>query len=370
MRTSTQGSSKCYAAVWMALALSALATSASAGETSLAIPARGGMKLPARLASPPGAVSKVVILIHGSGPHGMDGDLTEATRDKQPNKVFVQYSDALVERGFAVLRYDKRSFVWKQRITKDAKATKTKEFKTFEASPLEFFVDDAIAAVRWVRARFPKAKVVLLGVSQGTWVALQVAHRMPDVYGVGLVGFYTQSIETLTFEQVANRPIRMLAAHDKDGDGRFSRAELAAVPALAGLVAQMAILDIDGDDHVSFDEIRGGNLVNLLGRDMFGAGYRRYEAAQPTVQEILKGAKFKVAFFQGLLDNQTPAYHAHAIQILSQLVWKVGPDRMRFRFYPQLGHVLDRRDSIHDLAFRRVDAAAGKDMARRMADFF
>ena len=73
---------------------------------------------------------------------------------------------------------------------------------------------------------------------------------------------------------------------------------------------------------------------------------------------------------EGLLDNQTPAYHAHAVKLAAEQIWKVPADRMRFRFYPKLGHTLDPRESYDDLNTGRVDPEARKDVAKRLKAFF
>jgi alpha-beta hydrolase superfamily lysophospholipase len=53
-------------------------------------------------------------------------------------------------------------------------------------NPMKLFVDDAKDCVALAGERFPSAKVFLLGHSQGTYIALQVAHQMPAVKGVAL----------------------------------------------------------------------------------------------------------------------------------------------------------------------------------------
>ncbi len=68
----------------------------------------GKFKLPARLTVPrqkaPDSIP-VLILVHGSGPNDMDETLG-------PNKLFKEIAAAMSHRGIAVLRYDKRTYVY------------------------------------------------------------------------------------------------------------------------------------------------------------------------------------------------------------------------------------------------------------------
>ena len=99
-----------------------------------------------------------------------------------------------------------------------------------------------------------------------------------------------------------------------------------------------------------------------------GMYYRLQEAQYPTMSKILKKTKIPVAFFQGLWDNQTPAYNAQAIQVLAKTVWK--KDNLKFWFFPKLGHVLDPRDSYNDLFYRNADPEALKKVSQELDKLF
>ena len=74
------------------------------------------------------------------------------------------------------------------------------------------------------------------------------------------------------------------------------------------------------------------------------------------------------AFFQGLLDNQTPAYNTKSIELVNNLVWK--KETMSFVYFPGLGHALDPRDAYGDLQYSPMDLAAVRQLAESLSVFF
>jgi pimeloyl-ACP methyl ester carboxylesterase len=252
---------------------------------------------------------KVVILLHGSGPQSMDENLTAVTRDGKRNLFFKEVSDALAGVGFTVIRYHKRSYQVGLKITADPAYRDSEECKAFEANPLKYFVDDAVACIHYARTTWPDAEVGLLGHSQGSYIALQAAHRVEHVKCVALIGFAVSSTETLVLEQTVYRPMSLFRRLDTNGDDALDAAELAVDdPVAATIRPQMPVIDLDADQSLSVMELQAGNLSNLLIRDMGLAVVTRQEATYPRLADILKDAKFQVAFLQGLWDNQTPAY--------------------------------------------------------------
>ncbi len=99
-----------------------------------------------------------VVLVHGSGPQDRD----ETVR---ANTVFKDLAEGLSSKGVAVLRYDKRTFVYgKQYAGKDI---------TFA----EEVIDDAAAAVELLHARAEVKHVYVVGHSLGALLAPSVAAR-------------------------------------------------------------------------------------------------------------------------------------------------------------------------------------------------
>jgi uncharacterized protein len=143
----------------IALLVSVLAMSASAQETNFRVGAIDAvLTMPAQTVRPP-----VVLLIAGSGPTDRDGNgpqIKPATLKK--------LSDALVARGIATARYDKRGANgWKQ------------EFGRIEDFRFKDFVDDAVALITHLRSGGKFSRVVVIGHSEGGLVAILAAGRTP-----------------------------------------------------------------------------------------------------------------------------------------------------------------------------------------------
>ena len=132
---------------------------ASADETKIRIGA-----IDAWLSTPPGIEQPpVALLIAGSGSTDHDGNgpqVKPATLKK--------LSDALVARGIATLRYDKRGAGgWKG------------EFGRPEDFRFSDYVDDAGALVTHLRAGGKFSKIIVIGHSEGGLVAILTARRIP-----------------------------------------------------------------------------------------------------------------------------------------------------------------------------------------------
>jgi len=132
---------------------------ANAEETKIRIGA-----IDAWLSMPPGAEQPpVALLIAGSGSTDHDGNgpqVKPATLKK--------LSEALLARGIATLRYDKRGAGgWKP------------EFGKPEDFRFKDYVDDAAALVNHLRASAKFSKVVVIGHSEGGLVGILTARRIP-----------------------------------------------------------------------------------------------------------------------------------------------------------------------------------------------
>lgn len=352
----------------------ALSLQAQAKEESFSQASFDGFKLDGKIESPdntnPADVKRVVIFIHGSGPQDMDEDLKVATKDKQSNPFFKMVSSALIKKNFATIRYNKRSYQVRQALIADSSYKNNPKFKAFVEHPLSYLVDDVKPFVKLAKQKFPNAAIYLLGHSQGTYIALQNANTDPAIKGTALIGFYSGTMDSILIEQIVYRNQKSFLELDQNGDQKLNHSELRAgsTPIAKALLPQMSILDLNKDQMISLSEYNAGNYTNVLAKDLMGPHYRKEEASYPIVSSIIPKANFKILFLQGMWDNQTPAYNAQAIQILNNVAWK--KNNLKFKYYPEVGHALDKRDNYHDIVYRVPTPQILDDIANQIDSFF
>ncbi len=133
-----------------------------AGDTPVSIPA-SGFNLAGTLTKPADVSTPVpaVVLIGGSGPTDRDETVFGIP-------VFGQLAGALVDAGFAVVRYDKRGV--------------GQSGGRAESATISDFAEDARAVIRWLEKQpgIDKRRMAVIGHSEGAAVAMVLATREDD----------------------------------------------------------------------------------------------------------------------------------------------------------------------------------------------
>ncbi|MCU0498373.1 MAG: alpha/beta fold hydrolase [Anaerolineae bacterium] len=143
--------------------------------------------LPATLTLPVGeGPFPVVILVHGSGPQDRDQTIGA-------NKPFRDLAFGLATQGIAVLRYEKRTFVYGAELTQ---------------GPTPFTLDDettsdALAAVAALREidTIDSDRIFVLGHSMGGTVAPRIAQQDPDIAGLIILAGSLRPFDVVLREQ-------------------------------------------------------------------------------------------------------------------------------------------------------------------------
>jgi uncharacterized protein len=144
-------------------------------------------ELPGTLTLPVGdGPFPAVVLVHGSGPEDRDETIG-------PNKPFKDLAWGLATQGIAVLRYDKRTLVYGQKM-KDMAGLTVKEET----------IDDALAAVALLHNtdKIDPARVFLAGHSLGGYLAPRIAAQTSDLAGIILLAGPARPLDVLMVEQV------------------------------------------------------------------------------------------------------------------------------------------------------------------------
>jgi uncharacterized protein len=156
-------------------------------ETEVTI-GEGKWALPGTLTVPDGSRPfSGVVLVHGSGPNDRDETIG-------PNKTFRDLAWGLASRGIAVLRYDKRTFIYAEQFTPEIVEKLTAK---------EEVIDDALLAIELMRRTkdIDPKKVVMLGHSLGATLAPRIGKQDPEIAGLIIMAGITRSLEDTILDQ-------------------------------------------------------------------------------------------------------------------------------------------------------------------------
>jgi dienelactone hydrolase len=128
-----------------------------------------------------------VVLVHGSGPQDRDETLP-------PNKPFRDLAWGLASQGIAVLRYEKRTHAYADRMKKEL-ATLTVKEET---------IDDALQAAAFLRARpeIDPQQIFVLGHSMGGYLAPRIGAADPLIRGLIILAGSARPLEDVLLDQM------------------------------------------------------------------------------------------------------------------------------------------------------------------------
>lgn len=212
----------------------------------LTIPAAGDGPFPA------------VLLIHGSGATDRDEYLPPlVTGTGNESRPFWQIAEYLSERGFVVLRYDKRGIGENGTIL---------DLDTYANATVQQFQSDAEAALNVLiqQPEVDRGRITIIGHSEGAIIAPRIAaERLGDVQNVVLMSAAAQPISDIVSYQLVNRTL-FFARQDWDSnhDGLLSLEEVFAHPEAPLTVPTILNNDTATNPGTAAPVINGNNNNN------------------------------------------------------------------------------------------------------------
>jgi uncharacterized protein len=338
-------------------------------RAQLTIPAVGDGPFPA------------VLLIPGSGAADLDGYVPpELSGTENGARIFLQIAEYLTERGFVVLRYDKRG------VGENATILNPDVFGNATVQKLQGDAEVALD-VLLQQPEVDKENITILGISEGTTIAPRIAAERPDnVKNIVLMGAAAQTLYDIMYANLVNRTILFAQElWDDNHDGLLSLQEVLShpgeyltLPSSSTTTSSPATAEIaDNATATSNNTIVPNNNTitttnmssaqpspqqqwypgldanndNLIAIDQelipFALALFEQTAADPWLQshrqiepnliaiEKLRQTTTGILLLQGEEDNQT--YLEHALLLEQKLTQMKYPDHTLIT-YPGLGH--------------------------------
>jgi pimeloyl-ACP methyl ester carboxylesterase len=157
-----------------------------------------------------------ILLVHGIGPLDKDQFIPPDSRD------FKQIAEFLSERGFVVLRYDKRAIGANDTI---------EDPDLWYNQTMDDLISDANKALHILvdQPEVDKDNVSVLGGSQGSWIATRIAAANPFVKNVLLLSTGADKLGDIIHTQMVNTTLQFTKeVLDTNHDGLVSLSEILA----------------------------------------------------------------------------------------------------------------------------------------------
>lgn len=231
-----------------------------------------------------------VVLVQGSGPSNMDEKIGAITP-------FKDLAEGLSKKGIAVLRYDKRTFVYRKEMKSDSGLTVKEET-----------IEDAILAANLLRedSRINPIKVFIIGHSLGGMLAPRIDAEGGDFAGIVILGGSPRKFEEILLDQnnavleSVNRFLKMIArkqiaklSSKFDNVYTLSDEEAKATPILGKHVKAYYIKEMGQHPSVDYLKVLHKPILVLQGEKDFHVSMEHDYQGYKSVLKNHPSASFK-----------------------------------------------------------------------------
>ncbi|GAB4531443.1 MAG: hypothetical protein OHK0046_52230 [Anaerolineae bacterium] len=272
-------------------------------------------RLPGTLTTPVGdGPFPAVVLVHGSGPNDRDETLG-------PNKMFRDLAWGLAEQGIAVLRYDKRTLVYRDAVTAENMDVElTLDFEVTE---------DALEAVNFLREQDNIGDIFVIGHSLGGMLIPRIAEQAGEdqLSGVVILAGNAQYFGELLLEQATY--LNEFWSNEEDSPNR------------AAALQQLAQTEALAEDLLAARE--GGELSDIFADETQATYWGSYVDYDQTA--VAQGLELPMLILQGERDYQ--------VTMEEYTLWQAaleGQDNVTFMSYPDLNHYFMSQGDLDRLA--------------------
>ena len=290
-----------------------------------------------------------ILLIQGSGTADMNG-YTPAfvTGTGTPSKPLQQIAEYLSERGFAVLRYNKRGVGLNSTLLNQ---------EVFMNATFQTLMQDAETALSVLKEQdeIDSNDITIIGHSEGAIIAPRIACEKSEIKKIILLGVAAHNLRDIIEFQVVDRRVSYLEkVLDGDQDGLISIQEVVSngdsdilLPVPDFTLIENSTdewlfpheIDWDGDGFLSIEEefeprLRG--YLELVTNPEYPVSiwYRSHYALGST-RDMIGNVSCSILILHGEDDTQAPVQEAF---LLEQRLSQVKHPDHTLRSYPGLGH--------------------------------
>ena len=290
-----------------------------------------------------------VLLIHGSGNTDLDEHIPSlVTGTGEPSRPFLQIAEYLSERGFAVLRYNKRAIGLNGTIL---------NLEVYLNATFQILKQDAEAAldVLTEQGEVDPNDITIIGHSEGAMIAPRIATENLNVRKVVLLSAVAHNLRDILEYQIVDRRVSYAeTVIDTNKDGVVSIQEvlsiqdwdiLLPIPPIAlienstGEWLWLPGTDLNGDEVMSIrEEFQTRQLYALdvvtIPEFPTSIWFSSHFELNPTLS-MIGNVSCSILILQGEDDAQTPLQEAFSLE--QRLTQTKHPDHT-LRSYPGLGH--------------------------------